>query len=108
MTVGGPSYDYAGPTDIRVYWDAVFSSFVFLFADGPPTLSGVLTDADGDPLPGEPITLQAGGTQWNTFTDSRGGFRFYETDAAGGEVSVRDRKFAVQFSQPATLTRLKL
>ena len=31
VTIGGPSYNYAGPTDILVYWDTVYHSFMFAF-----------------------------------------------------------------------------
>ena len=34
VTVGGPSFGYAGPTDILVYWDTVYHSFMFAFPAG--------------------------------------------------------------------------
>jgi hypothetical protein len=37
VTVGGPAFGYTGPTDVLVYWDTVFNSFMFAFPDGPST-----------------------------------------------------------------------
>jgi hypothetical protein len=31
VTIGGPAYGYAGPTVLLVYWDSVYSSFMFAF-----------------------------------------------------------------------------
>ncbi len=38
VTVGGPSFSYTGPTNILVYWDSVYHSFMFVFPAGevPP------------------------------------------------------------------------
>lgn len=37
VTVGGPAFGYTGPTDVLVYWDTVYNSFMFAFPDGPST-----------------------------------------------------------------------
>ena len=34
-TIYGPAFGYTGPTDVYVYWDTVFSSFMFSFTSGP-------------------------------------------------------------------------
>jgi hypothetical protein len=36
VTVGGPSFGYAGATDILVYWDSVYHSFLFTFPTPNP------------------------------------------------------------------------
>jgi hypothetical protein len=35
VSVGGPAFGYAGPTDILVYWDTVYKSFMFAFPARP-------------------------------------------------------------------------
>ena len=35
VSVGGPAFGYAGPTDILVYWDTVYKSFMFTFPARP-------------------------------------------------------------------------
>jgi hypothetical protein len=31
VAVGGPAYGYTGPTNVLVYWDTIYSSFMFAF-----------------------------------------------------------------------------
>jgi hypothetical protein len=85
VVVGGPSFNYAGPTDVLVYWDTVFSSFVFKFPEADLSLAGQLTDHNDAPIVSEPVTLRAGDQEATTVTDARGGFRFY------GVPEVRER-----------------
>jgi hypothetical protein len=35
VSVGGPAFGYAGPTDILVYWDTLYKSFMFAFPARP-------------------------------------------------------------------------
>jgi len=104
VTVGGPAFTYTGPTDVLVYWDSVFNSFAFAFADQPAAHSGTLMDANGQPVAYEPMTLSSGGQQLRTFTDPRGGFRFYGATDGEAELSVRGKKLKVQVGagQPAS------
>jgi hypothetical protein len=104
VTVGGPAFTYTGPTDVLVYWDSVFNSFAFAFADQPAAHSGTMMDANGQPVAYEPVTLNSDGQQMSTFTDSRGGFRFYGATAGEAELAVRDMKVKVQVGpgQPAS------
>lgn len=104
VTVGGPAFTYTGPTDVLVYWDSVFNSFAFAFADQPAAHSGTMMDANGQPVAYEPVTLSSGGQQLSTFTDSRGGFRFYGATEGEAELSVREKKLKVQVGagQPAS------
>jgi hypothetical protein len=37
VTVGGPSFDYTGSTEILVYWDSVYHSFMFAYPVGEIT-----------------------------------------------------------------------
>lgn len=108
VTVGGPAYTYTGPTDVLVYWDTVFSSFAFEFADQPASYSGAVTDANENPVKLEPIMLTAGGHQLSTFTDARGGFRFYGAPEGQGEISMRDQKHKVQVGPGQSVSNFKL
>ena len=45
-SIGGPAFGYTGPTELYVYWDTVFSSFMFSF-DGPTPPP----EKDGGPPP---------------------------------------------------------
>ena len=76
-----------------VYWDSVFSSFVFKFPEADLSLAGQLTDHSDAPIVSEP--LRAGDREATTMTDARGGFRFYGVPEDTEEVSVRDKKFTL-------------
>lgn len=94
VTVGGPSYGYPGPTDVQVYWDTVFMSFMFAFATGNPTVVGSLTSA-GTNIANQPVSLTMDGTTMSTFTDSAGNYRFFGTAAGEGTISVANETFPV-------------
>ena len=46
VVVGGPAFGYTGPTDVLVYWDTVYSTYMFAFASQAPRISGVATEWD--------------------------------------------------------------
>jgi hypothetical protein len=95
VTIGGPSFGYTGPTDVMVYWDTVFSSFMFAFATEAPAASGTVTDSAGAPVTYKQLTLDVGGRKLSTFTDARGGFRFYGLVEGLGTISVDSQEFTV-------------
>jgi hypothetical protein len=108
VTVGGPAFGYTGPTDILVYWDTVYLSFMFAFATGSPSASGTLTDSAGNPVPNQAITLTVGSITLSTFTNSRGQYNFYGTASGQGTVAVENQQFpvAVGAGEPSPTLRL--
>jgi hypothetical protein len=95
VTIGGPSFGYTGPTDVNVYWDTVFSSFMFAFAATTPVAVGTLVDSAGDPIPHKRVTLSTNGRRLRTFTDAHGVYRFYNMPPGGGTISVGNQEFPV-------------
>jgi hypothetical protein len=110
VTIGGPAFGYTGPTDVLVYWDTIFGSFMFAFATVAPAASGNLTDASGNPVTGQPLTLTltAGGQRLTTFTDSRGSYRFYGPVQGSGIVSAGSQQFSVATGPGAPGSTLRL
>lgn len=107
--VSGPSWGYDGLlVDIRVYWDRLFSTFLFRFEDAAVLYSGRLTDDTGNPLTLEPVALRAGDDEFTTHTDDDGGFRFYRAEAAEGEVSARGKTFKVRLAEGQQAANLKV
>jgi hypothetical protein len=92
VTVGGPAFGYAGPTNVLVYWDTVFHSFMFALTNEVPSAAGTLTDRLGKPVVHQLVRLAAGPLTFSTFTDARGGFRFYGAPPGQGRVIVGARE----------------
>jgi hypothetical protein len=88
VAVGGPAFGYTGPTDVLVYWDTVYSTYMFAFPSGAPKVTGVATDSQGMPLPHQPVVLSFGSRIFTTFTDGKGEFRFYQTPIKKRKASI--------------------
>lgn len=102
-TVGGPAFGYKGPTDVVVYWDSIYNTFMFAFPPDPPAASGTLLDSKGKPVSYKPVTLTVGTHTFKTFTNERGIYRFFGAPAGNGSLVVEGSKFPV-----AVGTRLPL
>ncbi len=107
-TVGGPAFGYSGPTDVVVYWDTLYSSFLFAFPSEPPTASGTLLDATGKAIAHQAVTLTAGGRTFKTFTNSQGQYRFYGAPRGQGSLAASGQNFAVTVGAGATPPTLRL
>jgi Carboxypeptidase regulatory-like domain len=95
VTVGGPAFGYTGPTNVQVYWDTVFSSWMFAFVTESPSVSGTVTDSAGNPIANQAVTLTVGGTTLSTFTSSSGGYNFYGGPQGQGTIAVANHEFTV-------------
>ena len=95
VTVGGPAFGYTGPTDVAVFWDTIFNSFVFAFAMDPPSASGRITDQSGKPFAHQLITLSTAGHTFTTLTGANGDYRFHRVSAGQGKLSVSGQHFTV-------------
>ena len=109
-TVGGPSSTWAGGTNVDVYYDTVYSSFLFAFDPNsvPSTreqkavLKGTVTDK-GKPAAHEEVLLTVGGQRYRTFTNSKGVYHFYNKPHGSGTVSIRGAAQPVKIG-PAPVT----
>lgn len=108
VTIGGPAFGYGGPTDVLVYWDTVYSSFLFAFPSEPPSASGALVDPQGRAIAHKALTLTAGGHTRTTFTDHHGQYRFYGVPAGQGTVTVAGRSFTTPTGPHTSPTTLHL
>jgi PQQ-like domain len=106
VAIGGPAFGYTGATDVLVYLDGVYNSFMFAFPTELPVASGTLTDSLGKPVAHKLVTLAVGAARLSTYSDAKGGYRFYGAPSGKGKVSVEGKEFAVPVgpgSQKATL-----
>ncbi len=97
VNMTGPSFGYTGPTDIAVYFDNIYRTFMFVpftpsFA---PAVTGVLISDSNAPVAGKEVTVVADGVTYTTFTNRLGEFRVYATPKAS---SVRVRAGNVDMS----------
>jgi hypothetical protein len=111
VTIGNPSSAYDGPTDILVYWDTIFSTFMYAFVSDTEQLSvaGTVVDSANSPVAAVVVTLTVGDTTWSTWTDSAGDYRFYNVTAGSGTVSAGGQSTPVMVSpdaayRPPTIT----
>ncbi|MFC5864180.1 DUF5050 domain-containing protein [Acidicapsa dinghuensis] len=107
-TVGGPAFGYSGPTDVVVYWDTLYSSFLFAFPAASPTVVGTLTDASGKVVANKAITLTVGGKKFETFTNQQGQYRFYGAPAGSGSLVVDGSPFAITVGAGAPPGNIRL
>ncbi|NOU28770.1 MAG: hypothetical protein HOO96_12765 [Polyangiaceae bacterium] len=97
VTVTGPSYGYAGPTNVDVYYDRLYSSFFYAFqplstlAARPSSAAvrGAVVGADGKPVANEPVLMNVGGRTYRTFTGPRGEYYFYGARAPQATLTAR-------------------
>jgi hypothetical protein len=95
-TVGGPAAGFNGPDIVQIYWDTVYSSFMFAFNTEAASYTGLLRDESGQPVAYEPVTLTVGGHQFSTFTDDLGEYRFHDTPDGQGTIAVRGHQMPVE------------
>ena len=107
-TVGGPAFGYTGTTDVVVYWDTLYSSFMFAFPSTPPAAVGAITDAAGKPLAFKAITLTVAGRKFETFTNHQGQYRFYGATGGSGSLAVDGQTFTVAVGSGKPNPPLKL
>lgn len=88
VTIGGPSFGYTGPTDIAVYYDTVFKTFLFAPITSGVQFEGVLTSKAGQRLANREVEVTAGGQRFRTWTNGRGEYRIRERITGRTQVRV--------------------
>jgi hypothetical protein len=89
VTIGGPAFGYTGPTDMGVYYDLLYKTFMFAPVEGEPlALEGFLHSRSNREVAGREVVMTAGGVTYRTFADSNGEFRFYGAPGRASELRV--------------------
>lgn len=109
VTVGGPAFGYQGPTDMAVYYDVLYKTFLFAPITEPIGLSGtVISKASGKPTRGgREVIVKAGGKTYRTFTNRSGRYRVRGAGITG-PVEVRVGGVSKRFPAPGTRTDIEL
>jgi hypothetical protein len=107
VTVGGPAFGYTGPTDIAVYFDLIYRTFLFIpLPDATPSMLGEITAGFGGSPAAREVTVTANGTRYRTFTNSRGQYRVYGN--LSGPVRIQSGAFTRDLPQVPPTRRLDL
>lgn len=80
LSVGGPSYGYAGPSVVGVYYDTIYRTFAFTLLPvdvANPAVRGTVLMLRGTPATNSKVTLLDHGKKESTYTNSRGEFNFF-------------------------------
>lgn len=108
VSVGGPSYGYTGPTDVLVYWDTVYNTFMFAFPQDEPASTGLVQDASGKAVAQAEVKLTVGNTTLKTYTDASGNYRFYDVPSGQAKVTAGGQSHTVAVGKGSTKAMIKL
>lgn len=80
VTVGGPAFGYTGPTNMRVYYDVLYKTFLFVPIEPEiqPVLQGRVMSSSGKAVGGKEVIVVANGVKHRTFTNAKGEYRIFE------------------------------
>jgi hypothetical protein len=95
VTVTGPSAAYTGPSNIRVYYDLLYKTFMFQFITAPPVVVGTVTGTGAQHLE---VDLVVGGFTYRTKTNSSGNYTFASVPGGAGTVHVGTQSRAIQIA----------
>jgi hypothetical protein len=93
VTVKGHSAAYSGPSNIRVYYDLLFKTFMFQFITVPPVVVGTITGLGNAHLS---VELVDGTTTYRTITDNNGNYSFSSVPSGAGTLRVGTQSRAIQ------------
>jgi hypothetical protein len=91
LTIGGPAFGYEGPTEISVYYDLIYNTFLFLMGTppSPVTMEGAVSNSSGQPVAGSDVVVVSKGFTYHTVTDSKGHYRIYRTLSGPLQIKVK-------------------
>ncbi|MDQ6656460.1 MAG: hypothetical protein M3Y80_11685 [Verrucomicrobiota bacterium] len=78
VTVGGPAFGYTGPTEMAVYYDVLYRTFLILpVRTAPPSMTGAVRLKNGKAAAGQEVLVMTNGARYRTFTNARGEYRVH-------------------------------
>lgn len=80
LTIGGPAFNYQGPTEVAVYLDTVYNTFAFVLV--PPenlelAVRGTVVDKSGNLVPRTEVLLFENSITHRTFTNGKGEYKLF-------------------------------
>jgi hypothetical protein len=77
VTVGGPAFGYTGPTDMAVYYDVIYKTFMFAPLVARPGITGLVLDRTGTGVRSREVVVVSNGVAKRTFTNAKGEYRIF-------------------------------
>jgi hypothetical protein len=108
LTVTGPSFGYTGPTNLRVYYDTLYDSFVFVPIVLPASVSGIVLNQSGQPMVHQPVTISVNRVQHHTVTGLDGEFRFFNVPRGTGDLKVNNATQSVTIGGAAVRQNVRM
>jgi hypothetical protein len=88
VRVTGPAFGYTGPTNMAVYYDLIYKSFMFVPITHSANLVGLATGANGQALIGRAVTADVNGVRYHTVTGRDGRYSFFDLPSGSARVQV--------------------
>ncbi len=88
VTMTGPSFGYTGPTDMAVYYDTLYRTFLFAPITGAVRIVGGVRDTSGKAVAGSEVVVTTAKGRFRTVTDSQGEYRIYDAGLGAATVTV--------------------
>jgi hypothetical protein len=109
VTVGGPAFGYTGPTDMAVYYDTIYKTFLFAPLEGAPiALKGTLTNKSGKSVALSQVSVLVNGVMYRSFTNARGQFRFFGKIGGPARIQAGGATKTLAQVPPGTAVNLRL
>jgi hypothetical protein len=96
VTIKGPSFGYTGPTNMAVYYDTVYKTFMFQPIVVTAALRGKVVDGSVKPAVHQLVSLTVDGIEYRTITTRDGEYQFFDIPAGAGVLRVKNAERNVQ------------
>ena len=90
VKVTGPSFGYTGPTNLAVYYDTLYKTFMFKAITYPEDVGGLVLDVRGLPVAHQLVTMTVNGVRHQTVTGLDGSYKFFDAPTGRAELKVDD------------------
>jgi hypothetical protein len=101
VKVTGPSFGYLGPTNLAVYYDTLYNTFMFAPIVTSPTLAGFVRDSDERAVRHQEVVLTVNGVRHRTVTGRDGQYRFFGDLRGDARLTTRDIDMSINLNGPA-------
>jgi hypothetical protein len=100
VTVTGPAFGYTGPTNMAVYFDTFYNTFMFAPIVTQPALSGVVKNRERRSVRHQEVTMILNGIRYHTVSGRDGRYRFFGNLRGVAKLMTKDRQMQINLNRP--------